>query len=76
MDDGSLLSRRQVLKAMAASGVIAAADLTWWEEPLIRPRRAWGAAPVRFSSACPSPSAPRSSSRSSSASTTRSRTSR
>jgi len=40
---------------MAASGVIAAADLTWWEEPLIRPRRACGAAPVRFQFSVPEP---------------------
>ena len=55
MDDRWILSRRQVLKSMAAAGVIAAADLAWWEEPLLRPRRAWGSAPVRFQFSVPEP---------------------
>jgi hypothetical protein len=45
MNDRRILSRRQMLKTMAATGALAAADLAWWEEPLLRPRRAWGAAP-------------------------------
>src|SRR5262249_15894474 len=55
METGRTLLRRQVLKAMAASGVLAAADLRWWDEPLISPRRAWGAAPVRFQFSVPEP---------------------
>jgi multiple sugar transport system substrate-binding protein len=55
MDERRILSRRQLLKAMAATGALAAADLAWWEEPLIRPRRAWGAAPVRFQFSVPEP---------------------
>ena len=55
MDDRSLPSRRQVLKTLAAAGAITAADLAWWEEPLLRPRRAWGAAPVRFQFSVPEP---------------------
>src|SRR5262249_16044701 len=47
------LSRRQLLKTMAATGAIAAADLGWWEEPLVSPRRAWGSAPVRFQFSVP-----------------------
>ena len=54
-DDRRLLSRRQLLRAMAAGGALAAADLAWWEEPLLRPRRAWGAAPVRFQFSVPEP---------------------
>jgi hypothetical protein len=37
MDERRLLSRRQLLKTMAATGAVAAADLTWWEEPLLDP---------------------------------------
>ena len=55
MNDRWLLSRRHVLRTLAASGAIAAADLAWWEEPLMRPRRAWGAAPVRFQFSVPEP---------------------
>jgi multiple sugar transport system substrate-binding protein len=55
MDDRSLLSRRQLLKTLAASGALAAADLAWWDEPLLHPRRAWGAAPVRFQFSVPEP---------------------
>jgi multiple sugar transport system substrate-binding protein len=55
MNDQWRLSRRQLLRTMAASGVIAAADLAWWEEPLVAPRRAWGAAPVRFQFSVPEP---------------------
>ena len=40
---------------MAATGAIAAADLAWWEEPLVSPRRAWGSAPVRFQFSVPEP---------------------
>jgi multiple sugar transport system substrate-binding protein len=55
MNDRWRLSRRQVLKTMAATGAMAAADLGWWDTPLIAPRRAWGAAPVRFQFSVPEP---------------------
>ena len=55
MNGQRVLPRRQLLKTMAATGALAAADLAWWEEPLIRPRRAWGAAPVRFQFSVPEP---------------------
>ncbi len=55
MDDRWALSRRQLLQTMAAAGVVAAADLAWWEEPLVRPGRAWGAQPVRFQFSVPEP---------------------
>jgi multiple sugar transport system substrate-binding protein len=55
MNDEWRLSRRQLLRTMAATGAIAAADLAWWEEPLISPRRAWGSAPVRFQFSVPEP---------------------
>jgi multiple sugar transport system substrate-binding protein len=50
-----MLSRRQLLKSLAAAGTLSAAELAWWEEPLLRPRRAWGAAPVRFQFSVPEP---------------------
>jgi multiple sugar transport system substrate-binding protein len=49
------LSRRQFLRTLAASGAIAAADLAWWEEPLLSTRKAYGAAPVRFQFSVPEP---------------------
>jgi multiple sugar transport system substrate-binding protein len=55
MDDRRRLSRRRFLQTLAASGALAAADLAWWDEPFIRPRRAWGAAPVRFQFSVPEP---------------------
>ena len=56
MDDRRRLSRRRFLQTLAASGAIAAADLAWWDEPLaVAPRRAWGAAPVRFQFSVPEP---------------------
>ena len=55
MDDRWAPSRRQLLQTMAAAGVVAAADLAWWEEPLVRPGRAWGAQPVRFQFSVPEP---------------------
>ncbi len=55
MDDRWYHSRRQFLRAMAASGALAASDLAWWEAPLLSPRRAWGAAPVRFQFSVPEP---------------------
>src|SRR4051794_35798966 len=55
MDERTALSRRKLLHTLAASGVIAAADLAWWEEPLILPKRAWGAEPVRFQWSVPEP---------------------
>src|SRR5207247_10657570 len=53
MEDLWVLSRRQLLKTLVASGVVAAADLAGWEEPLVGPRRAWGAQPVRFQFSVP-----------------------
>src|SRR5439155_1051299 len=55
MNEHRILSRRVLLKTMAAAGAITAAQLKWWEEPLLRPRRAWGAAPVRFQFSVPEP---------------------
>jgi len=55
MDDRTLLSRRRLLHYLAATGVIAAADLAWWDEPLISPRKAWAAQPVRFQWSVPEP---------------------
>src|SRR5258706_9337531 len=55
MDDRWRLPRRRFLHTLAASGAIAAADLAWWDEPFIRPRRAWGAAPVSFQFSVPEP---------------------
>ena len=55
MDTRWILTRRQLLQTMAASGALAAADLAWWEEPLVSPRRAWGATPVRFQFSVPEP---------------------
>src|SRR5215471_17324584 len=55
MDDPIHLSRRRLLKTLGASGVIAAADLAWWEEPFLTPRRAYGATPVRFQFSVPEP---------------------
>jgi len=49
------LSRRQLLKGVVASGALAAADAGWWEDPLLAPRRAFGAAPVRFQFSVPEP---------------------
>jgi multiple sugar transport system substrate-binding protein len=55
MDDRATLSRRRLLHYLAATGVIAAADLAWWDEPLIAPKKAWGAQPVRFQWSVPEP---------------------
>jgi multiple sugar transport system substrate-binding protein len=55
MDERSTLSRRKLLHMLAGTGVIAAADLVWWDAPLIAPRRAWGAEPVRFQWSVPEP---------------------
>src|SRR5947199_94071 len=55
LEDRWSLSRRQLLRTMAGAGVVAAADLAWWEEPLVRPGRAWGAQPVRFQFSVPEP---------------------
>ena len=48
MSDRWSPSRRGFLQKLVAAGVIAAADLGWWAAPFIAPRKAWGAAPVRF----------------------------
>jgi multiple sugar transport system substrate-binding protein len=55
MSDRWRLSRRDILKGMAAAGVLSAADLAWWDEPLVSPRRAFGATPVRFQFSVPEP---------------------
>ena len=55
MDERRSLTRRRLLHALAGTGVIAAADLAWWEAPFIAPRRAWGAEPVRFQWSVPEP---------------------
>jgi multiple sugar transport system substrate-binding protein len=55
MDDRWCSSRRRFLQTLAASGVIAAADLPWWEEPFLTSRRADGATPVRFQFSVPEP---------------------
>jgi len=55
MDERWRLSRRQILKGIAAAGALTTAELAWWDEPLIAPRRAWGAQPVRFQFSVPEP---------------------
>src|SRR4029077_8311799 len=55
MDEHSSLSRRKLLHALAGTGVIAAADLAWLDEPFIAPRKAFGATPVRFQWSVPEP---------------------
>src|ERR1700716_3947218 len=55
MDESASLSRRKLLHALVGAGVIAAADLVWWDAPFIAPRKAWGAEPVRFQWSVPEP---------------------
>src|SRR5437764_10960689 len=55
MDERTSLSRRKLLHTLTGAGVIAAADLAWWDDPLIAPRKAWGAEPVRFQWSVPEP---------------------
>ncbi len=55
MRDDWQLSRRQLLRTLAATGAIAAADLAWWEEPFDWPRKAHAASPVRFQFSVPEP---------------------
>src|SRR5947209_7980605 len=55
MSERGILSRRKLLHALAGTGVIAAADLAWWDEPFIAPRKAYGAEPVRFQWSVPEP---------------------
>ena len=55
-DDAYYASRRQFLQTLAATGAIAAADLAWWEDPFLGPRRARAAATtVRFQFSVPEP---------------------
>ena len=55
MDERTSLSRRKLLHTLVGTGVIAAADLAWWDAPYIGPRKAWGAEPVRFQWSVPEP---------------------
>jgi multiple sugar transport system substrate-binding protein len=55
MNERWSLTRRKLLHTLAGSGVIAAADLGWWDAPFVAPRRAWGAEPVRFQWSVPEP---------------------
>ena len=55
MDTRSRFSRRQFLKTMAATGAISAAELAWWEEPFLSPRKAHAASTVRFQFSVPEP---------------------
>jgi multiple sugar transport system substrate-binding protein len=55
MDERWLLSRRKFLHTLAGSGVIAGGDLAWWEAPLLAPRKAFAAEPVRFQFSVPEP---------------------
>ncbi|HMK68375.1 MAG TPA: sugar ABC transporter substrate-binding protein [Stellaceae bacterium] len=55
MNERWLLSRRRFLRTLVGTGVIAATDLPWWDAPLISPRRAWAAEPVRFQFSVPEP---------------------
>jgi multiple sugar transport system substrate-binding protein len=55
MDERTSLSRRKLLHTLTGAGVIAAADLAWWDAPLIGARKAWGAEPVRFQWSVPEP---------------------
>ena len=54
-DNAYYASRRQFLRTLAASGAIAAADLAWWEEPFLSPRKAHAASTVRFEFYVPEP---------------------
>src|SRR4030081_2749587 len=42
MDERTSLSRRKLLHTLAGTGVIAAADLAWWDAPYIGSPRARG----------------------------------
>src|SRR3954465_8533926 len=55
MDERGSLSRRKLLHTLAGTGVIAAADLAWWDAPYIGSRKAWGAEPRRFQWSVPEP---------------------
>ena len=55
MNDRWSQSRRRFLHTLAGAGVIAAADLGWWDAPFISPRKAWGAEPVHFQFSVPEP---------------------
>src|SRR3954449_11895920 len=55
MDERGSLSRRKLLHTLAGTGVIAAADLAWWDAPYIGARKAYGAEPVRFQWSVPEP---------------------
>jgi multiple sugar transport system substrate-binding protein len=55
MEDSRRLSRRRFLQTAAASGLIAATDLAWWEAPFLSPRKASAASVVRFQFSVPEP---------------------
>jgi len=76
MNDRRILSRRQMLKTMAATGALAAADLACGRSRCSDRGEPGEPLPSASSSACRSPSATPSWSRWSSASTRRKRTSR
>src|SRR5512136_2196813 len=54
MDDHQRLSRRRFLQTVAATGAIAAVDITQGG-PFLSPRKALGATPVRFQFSVPEP---------------------
>jgi len=55
MGESRRMSRRNFLHTAAASGLIAATDLAWWEAPFLGARKAFGATPVRFQFSVPEP---------------------
>jgi len=55
MGESQRMSRRNFLHTAAASGLIAATDLAWWEAPFLGARKAFGANPVRFQFSVPEP---------------------
>lgn len=54
MKQSRRLSRRSFLKTVAATGALAAVDLAR-QDPFLSPRKAFGAAPVRFQFSVPEP---------------------
>ncbi len=54
-NDKHYASRRRFLQTLAASGAIAANDLTWWMAPFVSPRKASAASIVRYQFSVPEP---------------------